>query len=168
MNYTAIKTTCYRTPKGKFITTPVGAEVSEAKYMRMPSATRSSFIPSREYKALYAKPANTKRIHWSVAEHEFAIRTYLEIVTDEGSIPREELRTRFSENYPEREYQGVSHTLHQIRTRDIYTYQGGFTSIPLQLLALMHEIAPERFYVTEEEIAEANRQLDVTLAAALN
>jgi hypothetical protein len=32
----------------------------------------------------------------------------------------------------------------------------------------MHEIAPERFYVTEEEIAEANRQLDVTLAAALN
>jgi hypothetical protein len=107
-------------------------------------------------------------MHWSVAEHEFAIRTYLDIVTAEGAIPRNELRTRFAEVYPDREYQGVSHTLHQIRTRDIYTYQGGFTTIPVQLLALMHEIAPERFYVTDEELAEANRQLDVALSTALN
>ena len=167
MKYTATQTRAYRNTRGQHITYTVGTEISEVKYNQLPAATRSSFIPSSEYKRLHAQPRG-KRMHWSVAEHEFAIRTYLDIVTAEGAIPRNELRTRFAEVYPDREYQGVSHTLHQIRTRDIYTYQGGFTTIPVQLLALMHEIAPERFYVTDEELAEANRQLDVALSTALN
>ena len=154
MTYVATRTITRRLPNGKLVTVlRRGAEVSAAAARKL-SAQHFATLQQVERKA--------SRLPWSTEQAAFAVDTYLEIVGPDGVIDREELSSRFHAKYPERGYQGVSHALHQIRTRDIFVYQGGFTSICSAILRAMYDYDPEgkRFFLTSDEIAaiEAERQ----------
>ena len=157
LTYKCTQLVNYRASNGKMHTISPKAIVSREVYLAVPTSQRNRF------QLIEPKRTSNARKAWSADEAEFAVDTYLERVDpSEGVIDRTVLAERFIERFPERGYQGVSHALHQIRTRDIYVYQGVFTSICGSILRAMYDADPEgkRFYLAEQEIAsfEAERE----------
>ena len=162
LTYKCTQLVNYRTPNGKMQTIKPKAVVTREVYLSIPTSQRSRL------ELIEPKRTTNARLSWSTDEAEFAVDTYLDLVDPSvGVIDRTLLAERFIERFPERGYQGVSHAVHQIRTRDIYVYQGGFTSICGSILRAMYDADPEgkRFYLTESEIATIEAEREAILAA---
>jgi len=159
MKFIATQTITCRQPNGKLVTIlRKGEEVSSSNARKLSTAHRAT---------LTAIEAPRTRMEWSSEQAAFAVDTYLDIVSADGVIDRDELSSRFHAKYPERGYQGVSHALHQIRTRDIFTYQGGFTTICSAILRAMYDQDPagNRFFLTDSEIASIEAEREAIFAA---
>ena len=159
MTYVATRTITRRQPNGKVVPILVkGAEISNAK---------ARTLSPQHFATLRKVERKGTRLTWNAEQAAFAVDTYLDIVAPDGVIDRDELSARFHAKYPERGYQGVSHALHQIRTRDIFVYQGGFTTICAAILKAMYDadVEGKRFFLTEAEIATIEAEREAIFAA---
>jgi hypothetical protein len=105
-------------------------------------------------KAPKAEGQRNTRNPWTRAEYENLVELYLEHIRPDGTADHTLIASLHCETFPERAHSGAHMAVDQIRAHDAYVPQVGLESATVNLLGVLADTDPERFWVAVEMLLE--------------
>lgn len=152
LSFKVVKSFAVRQPNGKVHEFKKGRAVSHSTYLTLTrdlQANCKAIAPKVE-----KLPKRAKSIAWTRDELELVVNLYLEMVNPDGTYDATLLLARHAEVYPARDGQGVHQAAQQVRCYDTFVPQEGFTDISVEMLKVLADADPERFWTAVEVLLE--------------